>query len=357
MLLKMKMAICFSLLFSCLFAENTKELTLTNETPVNGFSTKKHLFQKRQANEVKKIAPVNMGVNNPIYGYLTIDYLCWKAQRTNMYYAFSLPDINPDYSLGEILYGKAKWKSGFRLDLNFSNIYDWTIGTVLTYYHNNSVTHDKNLLHTWIYDSSVDNINAKVQSKITLYTLDLEFGSSFNCGKTVSIDPFISLRTAQVKHLVNLHLTGQVYASSNQNYSTAYLTKQKFLGFGPRIGAKWEYRIGRTGLDIFSLFSASLLYGKMKVDPSYENTSYFANAHHNPYENYFQKFQDLKATIQLVLGSQWKYYWDHDMKSFILRFAWEANYWFDQGAYFKEENNDQRSLIFSGLNIGIGFEY
>jgi hypothetical protein len=355
-----------SLLFTSLFSqEEAKEINPpVNNAPTNsetvymgnGDLNKPHryFYQKQEKEEMAK-QPIVMGINNPTWGYVTLDFLAWRAQRTSWYYAVDLPHLSDNSDVGQILYAHPKWKPGFRLDLNFSNVYDWTIGGVLTYYYNNSTYVDRgNYYHSAIYNRNIIDATMTMQSKITFISGDFEFGTNFNFGKTVSVKPFISLRVAQFKDDISFYYNGFVDGDPVDPESLTILTKQKFTGAGPRVGLNSEYRFGNTGLDLFGLFTASLLYGNMKVDP------YSLTVHGDSTSliDYKEDFSDLKANIQLILGSKWKYFWDHDTKAFMLRFAWEANYWFDQGDYYRSvEHQNQRALIFSGFNVGFGFEY
>lgn len=301
--------------------------------------------------------------DNAAFGFLSLDYLYWRAQMNNWVYTdellsgtFGQDGGNP---VSKSIMGEPAWKSGIRVAVGFSNLFDWTITGVWTYLHNKSTSQDdhSNQVNSYVMLEHVSL--SKTTSLVNFHIGDIELASNYLFSKTVSFRPVLGIRGAWIKN--NMHLMGL-----NLPAIAKTLFDHNFHGYGLRAGAFGAYLFGCSGLEIFGGFSASLLYGKVKTT-NLINVTGEADPTENQTVTALADYNDLKSTIQLMAGLNWKYKFDCDSKSFGIHAAWEMNYWWDQMDNFQyifmgseggfEIIGREDALIFSGVNVGMTFEY
>jgi len=323
----------------------------------NGVPVKQHHNLKHEVQALKERVDQLGKTSNPTYGWIDIDYLCWKGTGTEWNYAMGYPSAN----VSQIIRGEPKWSSGGRVELGISNLYNWTIAAIGTYFHNNSSakSYGGSSLETTESFTTVSTINS--YSKLQYGTADLEIACNYDLNKTFTVKPIFGARGAWIKNRYIFDTVGTIESAPSQQILEQ---NHKFCGGGPRLGLKGIAKFGDSGVNFFGLFSASLVYGKVKAE---QPQTTIVNSPLSGSTNLVQYYNDLKASIQLVVGGEWKYLFDHDTKAFALHVAWETNYWwFQKDAYDffmipgnskPEYLNSFESIVLHGINVGIGFDF
>jgi hypothetical protein len=312
---------------------------------------------KHDEKMVKDHQVVVIKTNNPYMGYVYVDYLYWAAKKTGVFLDMNhYVDNNLDIS-GHPLELKSKWTSGVRGEVGFSNIFDWMIDGSFTYYSNHRHVHYR---PQWATATSLvrfnndDAINSSdTYSKITYWTADIDIATIFNFSSSVSFKPIISVRTGSFKTKLNYFAvlsdidTGELDQIIEAHYPI------KFLGVGPKAGLNAYFKFGKTGLNILGGLNASLLYGKTHFSDylKIQNTSTLLS-------DVTGHYKDLKATLGLLMGAEYRYFFDDDKMAVMVRANWETNYWWDLTDHYQPtEFICSKSLILYGVNVGIGFEF
>lgn len=338
---------------TCAYSEqNVTKDVVFGKSPV-GFKTISHA---KQDESIRKISnPVK--TKNPHLGYVYLDYLYWAGKRTGMSYEVENYYYTPPSKWGDRKTVNPEWCSGFKIDMGFSNIFDWMVSGIFTYYKNR--LHDRQKFSTTHVSIKTLGYVSSSETNFHLiyWTADLDFGTLFQLSSSAALKPFITARGA------HFHYYSQYQAENFSDISDPTVDESinlqapfTFTGLGPRVGFNLICRCGNTGLNFLGLLSTSLVYGKVKYEDNYLQTTFY-NQRTN-YLNVKGRFKDLKANLQLLLGAEWKAVFDHEKKAILLRVLWENNYWWDQVNYFNQnELHVFKSLVLYGANFGMGFEY
>lgn len=298
--------------------------------------------------------------NNPSFGYCELDYLWWKAKRTAYAYRFIPDDASLIRPQGTVYPAKTEFSPGFRVELGFSNLYDWMIGGIFTYYQNHVTDHKND--QSSIYDIGKTVLKLRSEFNLTYWAADLLFSTNFALSRTVNIMPFIAVRGAQFKYHLSLDLIDWVPPQRSFDIHVIR-TPYGFFGIGPYIGMKSFYEMNKSGLTLFGTIAGSLLYGKVKArDYNHfvsESLPHILQQTQESYTDWHNHFSDLKANFQLQIGCFWKHYFDCQTKAFKMGLNWEANYFWNVKDYYTTSVGllAEKSIILMGLNAFIGCEF
>jgi hypothetical protein len=295
--------------------------------------------------------------NNPYIGYCNFNFLWWKTKETGFAYRY-LPEITTFSSrpVGKIPSAKSEFSPGFRAELGFSNIYDWMISGIATFYQNRVTDHVNN--GSSIYQIGLDVVNLRNFFRLTYWTGDIAFSNHFALNKTVSILPFIAVRAAQIRYHSDLHISYlSLLANADGIDHANYRRLYNFLGFGPNIGMKGFYEFNNSGVNVFGAVSSSVLYGMVKGK---DFSSIPRGGGFDSIVNLRSHFDDLKVNLSMQFGAFWKHYFDNHTRAFIMGINGEANYWWNIRDYYTTTlviPRTEKSIIFYGLNAFIGCEF
>jgi hypothetical protein len=295
---------------------------------------------------------------NPVYGSFSVDFLYWRGDGNNWFYGFT---GSGDGGTVNIFRGSLKWKPGVRVALNFSGLYDWTIGAEWTYYHNDSRVDTTKPIQPVVGALISSDLTSKV--KLDYNTIDLNFGSNFRLNHTFEFNPYFGVRALLIKRSNSLDASGLTLRNPTA-IEVSLKNLVKFNGYGPRLGLLASCNFGESGFSFYGAFSGALLYGRSKTKIL---TSTIGGSGGGGPAEIIDSLHDLKATFQFLAGMNYKYYFDHNNKSFFIRAHWENNYYWDLtdsfaflqtsesgGASFSDSFE---AVILNGVNVGIGFEY
>lgn len=299
---------------------------------------------------------------NAQMGFLYIDYLFWKAQNNDWNWANTghTGPIQFEDLIG--LRGRPNWGSGCRFQVGFSKIFDWTISTIFTHYKKSTKERNVPGAISRFYPSQY-HVGTSSKSNIHYNVADLEFAGSSYLNKTTLFKPIIGVRGAWLvdsyHHRIDTLTRGTGTVHSPLVPVTIYDSIPiHFWGFGPRLGSTITYKVGDTGLNFYGTLTGSLLCGKLKDGHRIKRIVYDTIGTFTSIYDFKDHFRDLKATIQLIIGGEYRYFFACHNKDLFVRLSWEGNYWIDQGNYSREfEILTQRSLFLHGINLGMGFDY
>lgn len=266
--------------------------------------------------------PSILEVKNACNGSFFLEALYWKAVTTDWILGIEYIDTaDREIPLGSYIHEEIGWGPGGRMGINFSGIYDWTIGLIGTYYHNNkSIHYTDKILYT-----NIRSENLKSKAKTTYYTIDLNFSTHFNITKTISFAPLMGAKAVYIKNKYLHHVIGENIDTHIPN-DIKFTTIVKYLGFGPQVGTTGFLKFGTSDFDFFSSVDLSLVYGKNSCMMDFVAYIGSPSAFNLP-----DHFNSLKAFLQLVAGIEWKHHFAETNYNLGLQVSYEANLWWDIG--------------------------
>lgn len=278
---------------------------------------------------------VLLNTENASHCSVLMDVLYWKPAVSDWIIGYSGVEENSQES--SIIHNEIDWGPGGRLSLNFSGVYDWTIGFIGTYYHNHKSIHETKSLH----NLGIQSTDIVSSNNATYLTFDLNFSSKLILNKTLSISPMIGARAVSIKERALYHLIG---TSNDEPRNLLLKIPVIFIGYGPQFGLLGFFKLGDTNLDFFGSLATSLAYGKnsshININEAGQEGSFTLHNH----------FYHLKASLQLVSGMQYKYHFNDSNFSLGFHLDYEANLWWDI-------NNrlEMQEKSFSVSNLGANF--
>jgi hypothetical protein len=323
---------------------NKSDHVFTMEKAPKKMEAKSEISEKNgKKNEVVEVA--DLKTQNPNLFFFNVDFLWWKAKGNGWIYIRDIDFFEPGSPLLDEDYfrGNSEWNPGARIEVGFSTPLEWNIGGIYTYYHNESESKKRNVILT--LGQTTYNINLSTTKLHTDYNvLDLELTSSCFWHKYLIIKPIFGARGAWIKY--GYH-DKYYYSTNTEQFQTI---RNKYSAGGPRMGVDAYFKVG-GGFDFMGGITASLLYGHMSASFARNFLSATTTIDH-------EKFSDLKGTLQMQLGANWKYFFDKDTKAFSLHLLWENNYWIDLGDVRHTLGMGFPETFYTyGLNFGCGFEF
>lgn len=261
--------------------------------------------------------------------YMAADYLFWKAQADQTYYAIKVPGgitdaflLSPEIDLVEQCF---KNNSGVRLKAGYSFCDNWD--TRLTWTHLNScslssVQEPNGIVATAIFQliNQLGGSGAQSIWNTKFNTVDWEFGTTRDLYETVTFRPHVGIKWGKINQNQNISYTGIA------GISEALVKKHNgFSGVGPRAGidSQWYF------CDNFSLLgniSGALVYGKFNVHADY------TLADSQSLQIFKTKIVDCKKRLvpmaQMLLGLNWET--SCSCAAFDVGIGYEAQYWWNQ---------------------------
>lgn len=297
----------------------------------------------------KKVCDVevqNLCTENPNLFFFNVDFLWWKAKGNGWIVVQDFDIISGGTFINiDNMRGDSEWNPGARVEIGFSTPLEWNIGALYTYYHNESFSKIRNtgIVAQGQTVYQIDLATSKLN--IDYNILDLELTSSCFWHKNLLIKPIFGARGAWIKYTYRNKY--YFYASNLEQFRNI---KNQYKAGGPRMGVDAYFKVG-GGFDFMGAITASLLYGH-----AYAN--YDRNFLTSPRRIDYEKYTDLKGTLQMQIGANWKYLFDKDTKAFSLHLLWENNFWIELGDVYPSQAIGFAETLFTyGLNFGFGFEF
>lgn len=181
---------------------------------------------------------------------------------------------------------------------------------------------------------------------------DFEMGYDYFFSNRFSFRPHMGLKAAWIDMEYKNRFT-QVRGFSAQGTQPEVVlhTDGGFWGVGPRVGMDGHLHIG-WGFSLYTMASAAMLYGQFNSD-----LEVLSPAEGSRIVIDHDDFFRLRAAAQIALGLRWG--WCFSRKYFLsLHIGWENQYWWNQlEMRFGERYEPDADLTFSGLDVGIRFDF
>jgi hypothetical protein len=258
-----------------------------------------------------------------------------------------------------MLHKNVNWAPGAKLAINFSNVYDWTIGADGTYYKN--ATHMHTLKPLEMFNSI--SYDTRYRGKIMYSNININFSSQFMVNKTISLIPvigaeYVLIKSKTITDELGLNFDEHQDPNPADPVNSRYISHTKFLGFGPKVGCTGIFKLGTSDFNFFGTFIGSLAYGNNKnslipINYLTDESSLLKN-----------NFHHLKGSMQLIAGLEWKHHFTDTNYSFGLHLAYEANLWFDisnissilgNRVFFNSPAGSNFTI--QGGNVGLSFDF
>lgn len=288
-------------------------------------------------------------VENAYIGSLWAEILYWNTVTTDWVLGFKC-DFDDD--LYSTIHKEIGWGPGGRMGINFSNLSDWTMGLVGTYYHNSKSAHETN---DHIYLGVVLSNDHSSYSKITYYTIDLNLSSRLALTKSISFGSLMGAKSVVIRNKLISHVFG--YDTHEEPFNSTFASPFKYLGFGPQVGLMGFYKCGTSSFEFFASLNSSLVYGKNSTSLDVKDLIDQSQNH------VFNNFHELLASLQIAMGVSWKYCFCDSHYSLGFHLSYEANLWWDItnriqviGENAILDNNGSNFTLHGG-NFGLTFAF
>lgn len=293
--------------------------------------------------------------------YFEADYLFWKAQTDQTYYAIKVPGgINnfpfaPENDMVEQCFDS---DSGVRLKAGYSFCDTWD--TRLAWTHLNScslsdVQEPNGIIATAIFQliEQLNGSGAQSAWNTKFNAVDWELGTTRDLCESVEFRPHVGIKWGKIHLLQNISYT------EIPEVSIALANKHNnFSGIGPRIGVDSQWYFWNN-LSILGDISGALLYGKFKIHTDYTLT----NA--QTLQVFTTKVVDCKKRLvpmtQLFLGLNWET--SCSCAVFDIGIGYEAQYWWNQWHSIPSlvgviaTTPGHGDFTTSGLTVKLGIEF
>ncbi|WP_420421032.1 Lpg1974 family pore-forming outer membrane protein [Simkania sp.] len=209
------------------------------------------------------------------------------------------------------------------------------------------------------FQNLVVSADGSTQWQVRLNTLDIESGYDYFFSHRFSVRPNLGLKVAWIDmhYRVKYNTMAIVHNFITDNLATGSgRGDSDYWSVGPRFGLDGYLHIG-WGFSLYGKISGALLYGEF--DAKYRTVV----------DNLTDPTQDQDITVrqdssyrlrpmsQLAMGLEWGYCFSQDY--FLgLYIGWETQYWWNQLEIpFFASFQPDGDLTFSGLDVGIRFDF
>lgn len=267
---------------------------------------------------------------------LFADALYWRASESvDWAFTNNLNSTNQDISYLTMAFG---FKPGIRIGAELPSL--WHSKVYYTYYHTNTSDSSSNVNITSAFLaaklSKGNFTSGQVDFNINYHTLDLEFSQLFHTKPSLTIEPFVGLKAANIDQTIATNFQGDISI-------TETLTND-FKGIGPQTGVyltlgSWEHNALKFNLN--SKFSAGYLWGTWRLtDFLHQNPrSTATDIDIDPSSN---KFGSL--VIGANVGASVNY------QNLTLALSYDLNDWFNQVQIIDDATGaHDNDLILQGL--------
>lgn len=261
--------------------------------------------------------------------YVEADYLFWKAQADQTYYAIKVPggfdDLFPFTPENDLVEQCFKNDSGVRLKAGYSFCDNWDTRLAWTHLNScslSSVQETDGIIATAIFQliQPLGGSGAQSNWKTKFNTVDWELGTTRDLCESVIFRPHVGIKWGKIHLLQNISYTGII------GVSEALVNKHNnFSGVGPRVGVDSQWYFW-DNLSIIGNVSGALLYGKFNIHTDYALTDA------QSLQVFTTKVVDCKKrlvpTTQILLGLNWEA--SCSCAIFDIGIGYEAQYWWNQ---------------------------
>ncbi|MBI2810793.1 MAG: hypothetical protein HYX67_08205 [Candidatus Melainabacteria bacterium] len=278
--------------------------------------------------------------------------LYWQAEEAGLGYAI-------ETSSSKIKVPQFDWDFGFKVGIGYRIPHDsWDLSLQATSFQTHTdCDHHGNFLPSWQVPGPTHAFaeDVKMHWRLHMGLLDLNLQKELLISERLILTPQIGIRAGMIRQKFNLEYRGGTFSSKGD----LLRMKNKYWGFGPRIGAGSEWEMAR-GFSLFAEGAFSLLYGEFYLhQDEYEQGSKeeilgVHNIFHNP-----------APILDASAGLRWQYYFSSALKRLRFDLKWDQLLLFSQNQLmrFTDENepglfvSNQGDLGISGIEFNIQFDF
>jgi len=283
--------------------------------------------------------------------------LIWKPFVEDLDYGVKSTTVKGDNPNVAVRFKPEKqnfdWQSGVRVGIGryLSGHDSWDVTATGTYFYadskdSSSPNFDKGakLTPLWTPIGQQGPLDHGSSAwSLNFYTVDFSIGREFTMIPTISVHPFIGIRSAFIFQKNKADYSGIFTALTNlssQDLNVNFKSHSDFWGVGPRLGTDFTLKLGKHFAFLGS-FAAGLYMGQYentgKVNASIIRTSNGALGSTNQVERF--KIKDpgytIRSNIEGSLGLGWE--WNYTKNNRDVRIApsilFEASEWFGFNQY------------------------
>ena len=306
--------------------------------------------------------------------YITADFIWWKAEQTNLSYAYNGAaggvdegtfSNEADATQGWMHQPHFKYKPGFKVGMGLLSAHDhWDLFAQYTWLHSsvsNSSTSSSNsiLQGTDTYGffplgDAPTYGSASADWKLRFNVLDVELGRNFWISKRLTLRPFIGMKFSWNRETYNISAANVGSAPVTSTLDIDFKLKQ--LGVGLRAGIDSAYYFSNH----FSLFGDFALTGLWNSIKSSRTNTFQASSATDAFTNLNVKYHPnpVTAVLEMDLGLRFETIFSKGRYMYVLQAGWENQVWFDQGQFISTNAfATPGNLSLQGLTIKTGFYF
>lgn len=285
---------------------------------------------------------------------LFVDLLYWKltaGSAENWAQEITPQGLGTSYGTAQLIDAPFQWNAGFRVGASRQDSTE-LFDTALYYTHYN--TSAENRAAGEVYSAFLGNFytgnpdgtgygphyrSATIDWGVQFHTIDLEIGRTFEVSSSLSLRPFVGLKSAIIRQSIQSTWFRPIDTSSETylfDSATENLT-QNFWGIGPAIGVEARIPLRQTpqsSLQFYAAPSGSLMYGQWDFSDRFQTdgptsltfplpTSIAINS---------QSIHGAATMLRGCFGLEWRQ--DRDRCTTTLRVGYEAQIWLNQMQYY-----------------------
>jgi hypothetical protein len=211
---------------------------------------------------------------------------------------------------------------------------------------------DDILRYDWVAD-------AKMDWKLNLNLLDLDFGYAFCFREVFFLRPFAGLRSAWIHQYLDVRYSGGIFvnglnlpALDSSCGPDKIDMKNNFWGIGPQVGIEPQVNLGR-GWRLYGNACGTLEYGFFDI---HQRETYLQTTRYNRHRHLGR----FRWIIDAGAGVLWKTYCARDLFALTFKLGWEYHLFFDQNELKGDAFDlvsDNRNLVLNGAAFSARFDF
>lgn len=293
------------------------------------------------------------------------EFIWWRAQMDNLQYATQNSAVagpNPPFvTSGRVKEPSFEFDPGVRVSVGYDFGKDnWDIFLRWTYQYtsvSNSVSTSPDPAVFPLKDFS-QNLGilatsvaqtGKASWQNRLNVLDFEMGYDYFLSQRCSLRPFFGVKASWIDMDYRTSYTNIIFNAVDER-DLGISSKTDFWGVGPMVGMNGYLHIG-CGFSLYGQTSAAFVYGQYDAHFSQSDTS--GDSFTKKHDNYARQ----RAVGTIAVGLEWAYCFSGDYM-LALNLGWEGQYWWNQyELIFAQDVSYHGDLTYSGLDVGIRFDF
>ena len=325
----------------CSFFALSSGEAAVSEAQIKLLENKVRALENKQGSQAMVTQPGRPEVYGGANLFLKGDLLIWQSHENGLSYATAAKSAEPLTSAlnsSETKNVHFDWDLGFRIGLGYNLPHDgWDLQTGWTHFTNHA-SREKVAPNGWVYlpsflygpslEGATGFKQAETRWSLHLNLINLELGREFFVSRSMTLRPFISLRSGWVYQKMNDSFATSIPST---DLASAHLKNSaKFFGLGPRSGLSTEWAFGK-GFSFFGDAGFSVLYGFSKVFTE-QKQGYTDGSEKTPVSNY-NSIRISRAISELALGLRFDRMLCREMYHLRIQAGWEHLLFFGQNQF------------------------